>query len=199
MAIVFITGSTRGFGFYMAASFCADGHEVILNGRKDNKSIVDTLPKAKYHRSDVYKVSSYHFSMYEPDIIINNAFDNEEPLRSGFGQIFILDEAIKYFRIKGGGVIININSVAGINPNPKEATYCAAKFALRGYSESIKYELRKEGIRIIDIYPGAINTGMSSEREDHDKLIDPSELARFIAKIYETKSFIVSSININKS
>ena len=187
MAIVFITGSTRGFGSHLATAFSVEKHtKVITNGRYSGDFIKD----AQYiFKSDLEKI--------HPDIIINNAFDDIWCLYSGISQVVFLEQSINYFLDKGG-TIINVNSMAGLNIDVKDPLYSAAKHGLRGYSESVKFDAIKKGIKIIDLYPGAIATGMAEGREDFDKLIDPKELAEFVVTLCGTKSFVVSSIQFNR-
>ena len=56
------------------------------------------------------------------------------------------------------GKLVFINSVAGINPYPYSSAYVASKFGLRGFTSSLREELREYNIKVISIHPGAINT-----------------------------------------
>ena len=56
------------------------------------------------------------------------------------------------------GKIVFINSVAGINPYPFSSAYVASKYGLRGFSASLREELREYKIKVISIHPGAVNT-----------------------------------------
>ena len=193
---VFITGSSKGFGFYMALSFFKKGWEVICNGRRKPTSFFKDMGM-EYHLADAYSISSYHLSLYSPDVIINNAYDFKEPLRSGLGQIYFLMESVKYFETIGKGIIINVNSVAGLIADQNNPEYCSSKWGLRGYSEAIKHGLRMKGINIIDIYPGKMNAGVNEGSTD--KLINAVELADFIVSLCDIKSFVVSTIHFNKT
>jgi NAD(P)-dependent dehydrogenase (short-subunit alcohol dehydrogenase family) len=185
---VLITGSTDGFGLYLSKSFYKK-HIVIDNAR---------LPKDHYGKEflirDADNIILSDLKNYNPDIIINNASDDS------LLQVNFLRRSINYFTTQEKkGIIININSVAGIKPDVIKPTYSASKFALRGYSESVKDECLKQGIRIIDLYIGAIACGRSSNREDFDKLIQPVELANFITLLYNTKSFYVREIHLQRT
>jgi NAD(P)-dependent dehydrogenase (short-subunit alcohol dehydrogenase family) len=76
--------------------------------------------------------------------------------------------------------------------------YAMAKWGLRGYSESVRFSCYQKGINIIDIFPGAINVGMGEHRDDKECLIDAKELAGFIVGLCAPKSFVVSTIHINR-
>jgi len=86
---------------------------------------------------------------------------------------------------KGSGLIININSLAGKNGSDGEAAYCASKHALRGFSSSLQFDATKYGIRIIDVYLGAMQTRMTEKRENHDRLIKPDQASEMIINICE--------------
>jgi NADP-dependent 3-hydroxy acid dehydrogenase YdfG len=68
-------------------------------------------------------------------------------------------------RLAGGGTIVNINSVAGLRANPVSgAAYTAAKFGLRGLTQTINIEESRHGIRACDIFPGEIDTPLIDKR-----------------------------------
>ena len=56
------------------------------------------------------------------------------------------------------GKIVFINSVAGINAYPYSSAYVASKFGLRGFSSSLREELREDNIKVISIHPGSVDT-----------------------------------------
>lgn len=191
---VFITGSTRTFGFELAKAFSAKNYDIVLNGRAKLTFKTDW----EYSLCASQDLSVAEFEKFQPDIIINNAFDKADCLASLGGQANTLEQAIKYFDQYGTGLILNINSSKGIVPDTDFPDYAMAKYGLRGYSESVKFQCYQKGINIIDIYPGAINVGMGGHRPDKDELIDAQELSDFIVTLCETKKFIVSTIHFNR-
>ena len=58
------------------------------------------------------------------------------------------------------GAIVNISSVFGLVGWPNHATYCAAKFAVRGFTEALRHELRGTGVRSVCVHPGGIRTNI---------------------------------------
>ena len=56
------------------------------------------------------------------------------------------------------GRLVFINSVAGINAYPYSSAYVASKFGLRGFTASLREELREHNIKVISVHPGAIDT-----------------------------------------
>ncbi|OBK75003.1 SDR family oxidoreductase [Mycobacterium sp. 1274761.0] len=69
------------------------------------------------------------------------------------------------------GAIVNTSSVFGLAGMPKQSAYCSAKFAVRGFTDSLRQELRGTGVTAISVHPGGINTNIVRNarfREDPD-------------------------------
>jgi NAD(P)-dependent dehydrogenase (short-subunit alcohol dehydrogenase family) len=87
------------------------------------------------------------------------------------------------------GAIVNVSSVFGLIGWPTQSAYCASKFAVRGYTESLRHELRDTGVRAITVHPGGIATRIVANSRFHvDDLgrTDKSELERDFAKVART-------------
>ncbi|MCU1698298.1 MAG: acetoin dehydrogenase [Mycobacterium sp.] len=71
------------------------------------------------------------------------------------------------------GAIVNTSSVFGLVGMPNQSAYCAAKFAVRGFTDALRQELRGTGVRAINVHPGGINTNIVRNarfRKDPDGL-----------------------------
>lgn len=68
------------------------------------------------------------------------------------------------FKTKKSGMIININSLAGKDGSESELAYCASKHALRGFSSSLQFDATRHGIRVLEVYLGAMETSMTKTR-----------------------------------
>jgi short-subunit dehydrogenase len=84
------------------------------------------------------------------------------------------------------GMIVNVGSVAGKRGIKGGSAYCASKFAINGFSESLMEELREFGIRVSCINPGSVHT----EFFDHagmqpKKYMEPADIARLIVSLIE--------------
>ena len=90
------------------------------------------------------------------DISLNEVREQFET--NYFGAIRVMKQVIPTMRRQRSGIIINITSIAGMVGIPGECIYSSSKFALEGLSESISYELRPYGIKVVLIEPGVINT-----------------------------------------
>ena len=78
------------------------------------------------------------------------------------------------------GKIVFINSVAGLNPYPYSSAYVASKYGLRGFSSSLREEIREHNIKVISIYPGAVNTPFWDKMKSDfpkDQMLPSSEVA----------------------
>jgi len=75
-----------------------------------------------------------------------------------FGTIRTIKEVLASMRKQRNGVIVNISSIAGVVGIPAESVYASSKFAVEGLGESLSYELKEFGIKVILIEPGVINT-----------------------------------------
>jgi len=79
-----------------------------------------------------------------------------------------------------GGHIVNVSSTAGIIGLPWHAAYAASKHALVGLSEVLRYDLRKHGIGVSVICPGAVNTGLVRTCEIHAQNKKATEKGRIL-------------------
>ena len=98
---------------------------------------------------------------------------------------FLLSKAaFPYMREAGGGLIVNVSSVAGKKGWANASAYCASKFGLRGLTEALADEGRQLGIRAIVLYPGAMATNWGAfspeerEGEGEPKEAPPSRVLR---------------------
>ena len=190
MKKVFIVGGTSGFGLSLAKQFDIN-HEVTVCGRKKYPIFNGII-------CDMLDVSEELFRNHQPDIIVNNAFDKKNYIKSYEGSLNVLKSAFSYFKSKGYGTIINVNSICGLCPDPKDPDYAAAKYALRGYSDSISAEAFQKNIKIMNLYPRAMATGMNFGRADFNELMDPDEIAELVVAMTKAQSFYISSIQFDR-
>jgi short-subunit dehydrogenase len=91
---------------------------------------------------------------------------------------------------RGEGHIINVSSIFGIIGVPSQGAYCAAKHAVKGFNESLFYELKDTGVQVHSVHPGGVDTGIIKHgihKKSIDGDIDKSELEeRFKANAKST-------------
>ena len=83
-----------------------------------------------------------------------------------------------------GSTIVNILSIAAKTGFPNWSAYCMSKFALEGFSQSVREELRERDIRVMNIYPAATNTDIWNDVEGEwprRKMISAEEIAEAVA------------------
>ena len=109
------------------------------------------------------------------------------------GVIYVSQIALKTMIEQREGTIINIASIAGIKGFPNHSTYCATKYAVRGYSETIRAEVAPLGIRVAIISPGVVKTKLldgtvnnqiktdyENWRDQADAFIDATDIANSV-------------------
>ena len=113
-------------------------------------------------------------------------------------QVKMLQVVFDYFKEQKKGRIININSLAGINPTAGESLYCASKFGLKGFSKSLQLEAIGSGVEITDVYLGGVQTRMTEGRDNYDSLMKADDVARQIIDLVNTKSYYVNELILRK-
>jgi NAD(P)-dependent dehydrogenase (short-subunit alcohol dehydrogenase family) len=76
---------------------------------------------------------------------------------------------------QGSGAIVNTSSVFGLAGAPHHSAYCASKFAVRGFTESLRHELEGTGVRAVTVHPGGVKTNIARSGRLHT---DPRGLGR---------------------
>jgi NAD(P)-dependent dehydrogenase (short-subunit alcohol dehydrogenase family) len=183
-----MVGGTSGFGLVFARVL-APHYAVTITGRR-----VVAEPAMRSVVLDSAKLDVGWLRAHDPDIVINNGYDKKDHLASFNNSLVVVRESLKFLKEKGGGIIVNVNSIAGLHPDTKDPDYAASKHGLKGYVDSISHDAYLSNINIINLYPRAVSTGMSAGREDFSRLIDPQALAEFCLLLLSTRSFYVSSI-----
>jgi NAD(P)-dependent dehydrogenase (short-subunit alcohol dehydrogenase family) len=89
---------------------------------------------------------------------------------------FLLSKAVfPHMREAGGGIIVNISSVAGKKGWANASAYCASKFGLTGFTQALADEGKEHGIRAIVLYPGAMATNWGAFSPEERQESEPNE------------------------
>jgi NAD(P)-dependent dehydrogenase (short-subunit alcohol dehydrogenase family) len=100
------------------------------------------------------------------------------------GVFYCCHAALPHLRTRGGGWIVNISSLAGTNPFPAGAAYCASKAGLNAFSESLMQEVRHDGIRVAYVMPGSVNTAFSGQQTGgQDWKLAPEDVAEVVTDL----------------
>ncbi len=105
-----------------------------------------------------------------------------------------------------GGVIINLVSMYGYWPSPNVIGYLTSKFALFGFSEALREDLRPHNINVVTLCPGMINTGIVQNMRVCDQSGQEPEIRTTLQRIYSRRNYspkrvaraLVRAINGNK-
>jgi len=191
--VILITGITSGFGRAMAQKLSADGYKVYGTYRKDSALI----PGVTYLKADVRDEESLKNAVCAVmesegriDTLISNAgmgiggpleFTSIEDARQQMevnfmGMVRLLNQVVPIMRNQRHGHIICISSIGGLMGLPYQGMYSASKFAIEGYCQALRLELRRFDIHVTVINPGDFSTGFTSQRY---KVINPDAIAAY--------------------
>jgi NAD(P)-dependent dehydrogenase (short-subunit alcohol dehydrogenase family) len=205
-----ITGATSGIGWETAKAFAGAGARVVVAGRRQERldELVDEIAgrggEALAVRTDVSDEDQVNALVERAgerfgsvDTLVNNAgvaitatFEEQsiEDFRrlmdvNFWGAVYGCRAVIPVMRRQqGGGVIINVSSILGRRGIPFQTAYCASKFALRGFSESLRVELMASGIEVSTIFPGAVESEIWDSAANQTGLEMPSFIPKFPAR-----------------
>jgi NAD(P)-dependent dehydrogenase (short-subunit alcohol dehydrogenase family) len=210
--VALVTGGTRGIGEAIARRLYADGLRVFFSGRSE-ASVADAharfakdgLPlrgfAADARREDDQKrlVESVAREGGRLDVLVNNAgighfapvdqMDAErfrEVIETNlFGPFYAVRHAAPLMKKGGGGFIVNIASLAGVNAFAGGSAYNASKFGLLGFSEAAMLDLRHDGVRMATVLPGSVATewAHSHGNQDASWMLRPEDVAEAVADL----------------
>ncbi len=226
-----VTGGTKGIGRGIAEALIREGVSVCISARHqiELSEAVDELNQFSTGRAvgfvcDVrdyrqVKVLIAHTvkELGGLDILINNAGigifrttveeTSPEDFRAVletnvFGVFYCCREAIPEMKRRGGGYIINISSLAGVNAHPRMAAYNASKFGLNGFSEALMQEVRHDNIKVSYVMPGSVNTEFGGDSPSAEKSwqLQPDDIARVVLDLlHHDDRSLVSRVEIRPS
>jgi NAD(P)-dependent dehydrogenase (short-subunit alcohol dehydrogenase family) len=236
--VILITGISSGFGKQTAQLLAKQGHSVYGTVRTECETA--DINVLKMDLTDFESIKRAVKTVIERegriDVLINNAgMHTGGPIEttlpeniklqmdtSFMGMVYLTREVLPAMRDQGGGIIINVSSIGGLMGIPFQGFYSASKFAIEGFSEALRMEVRKFNVKVVVINPGDFHTGNSANRRkflaptgtedpyqnqfqrtlsvienDEEYGWDPVILARKLVKIVESKNpghrYIVAS------
>jgi len=227
--VVLITGISSGIGEATARMLAQ--RDFIIFGTARNPSGVEAIPGVEVLPLDVRSNESVNTCVDTMlkiagrlDVLVNNAgymlggvieevtveeakaqFDT-----NFFGVVRMVKRALPIMRTQGSGQIINVSSGLGLLPLPFVGFYAASKFALEGYTEALRHEVKPFGIRVSLVEPGFIKTQLYNNKQfagnqindynpwrqhasdavkkHREKSLKPTRVAESILRIIENKS-----------
>ncbi len=197
--VVLITGSASGFGRTLAYEFAQKGASLILSdvNEKDGQAITDEINasggKATFTKCDVSStehvkqmVEAGVAAFGKLDICINNAGIAGNALRTkthdfeedawdkimdvnGKGVWLCMKYELPHLLANGGGVVVNVASVAGLLGVPGNVAYAASKHAVIGITKTAAIEYASKNIRVNAVCPAFTDTAMVQNSIMQDK------------------------------
>jgi 3-oxoacyl-[acyl-carrier protein] reductase len=186
--VCLITGGTRGIGYAVAEALLRSGDQVAITGTtsegvvKAEHALSALSPHVVGVVCNVRDASAAELAVKTViarfggiDVLVNCAGvgvgapvaelphdEWDRIIGTNLTGVFnCCKAAIPHLQTRGGGWIVNVSSLASINPFPGGAAYCASKAGLNAFSDALMQELRYDNIRVTSILPGSVATGFS--------------------------------------
>jgi len=215
--VVAITGGGTGIGAGIAKGLAEAGCKVTVGGRRiaPLQTLSDQVKSEhaiRAHAIDVAETESVKTffadireNVGEVDILVNSAGINiqkrtmaemspedwERVLSiNASGAYRCMYEVLPSMRQRKDGLVVNVSSVAGKRAiTLGGVVYCASKFAMTALGTAVSNEIREEGVRITNVYPGEVNTPILDNRptpvsqEHKDAILQPEDIASVVVTI----------------
>ena len=193
--VCLVTGASRGIGRRLALDLAREGAIVALVARPSPKlgealaEVRSASERSIAIECDVSDgaavekmVARAHSTFGRIDVLVNCAAiepistvadsaveDIERTIRTNFlGMVYCVKAVLPILRKQQSGCIVNLSSTAGRFPLPRGAAYAASKAAISAFSESLSYEVKKDRIQVLVVYPGFVpETDMAQEHMRH--------------------------------
>ncbi len=208
--VAVVTGAGRGIGRAIAEALAREGMRLVLNSLTPARleealaAVRARGAEAEGRAGDVGEeavarglVETAVARFGGLDVVVNNAgvgpkgplermdpADFDRVFRTNVrGPFLLMRAAIPELRRRGGGTLVSLASLAGVNPVPERAAYAATKWALIGLSRSVLQEVRRDGIRVLILEPGSTLTefGHNPAKLEHaEKLVRPEDVASIL-------------------
>jgi uncharacterized protein len=229
--VCIISGGSSGLGFSISSKLLEAGMNIIILGRDADKlskaadklravmgnnsvtPVVCNIGSEKDIRMLGDLIRSQNMTV---DYLFNNAgtgcFARAESSDSGMidrvfeanlkGMILLTSEILRITPENEELTIVNIMSTSALYGRVSESVYCAAKWGARGYTESLRLELKGTKRNIIAVYPGGMKTDfwkVPGQNRDISEYMEPDEVAeKIVSSVMVSEKMIVTDITISR-
>jgi NAD(P)-dependent dehydrogenase (short-subunit alcohol dehydrogenase family) len=186
-SVAIVTGASRGIGRATSLALGGEGARVVLAARTGGllEELADRIrgsggeaiavPTDVSENAEVEHLLDRTLERWgPPDILVASAGvylrrpivelapeDLERSLSVNFyGAVRPILASLPHMLVRGRGHILLLNSIDGLKAIPPDAPYATAKFALAGFTEILRQELRGSGVDVTSIFPGRVDTAM---------------------------------------
>lgn len=181
--VILVTGASSGIGLACATALQANGHTVYGSARNTDrlkavsfKPITLDVTDDASAKAAIDKIIKAEGRL---DVLVNNAGNGI----TGPGYAMPVESAKKQFEVnffglvrmcsavlpgmieRKQGLVVNMSSLAGLFGLPYQSMYSASKYAVEGYSQSLRMELRNTGIKVVVLNPGDFKTEFTQNRD----------------------------------
>jgi len=200
--IIVITGASSGIGWATAEAFSQEGAKLILCGRRkeklellasklNSKTLILTFD-VRDRKAVFEALENLPEDWKNIDVLINNAGNAHglDPVQTANledwdamidgnvkGLMYVTKALLPQMIESKKGHIINLGSIAGKEVYPNGSVYCSSKFAVDAFTQGLRIDLNKDGIKVGAIHPGLVQTEFSEIRFKGDQ--------KRAAKVYE--------------
>lgn len=202
--VAIVTGASKGIGKAIANCLAQEGVHLALIARNEKELNATafaceqygvTAKVYPYDLADIEGISGLVEKMKKDfrhfDILVNDAgkYEEADPFTSdlsewdktldiNFRSVYHLTtEIIRSFQDRETAVV-NISSISGLTITEGGEIYNSSKAALKSYGGCLFESIREKGTKVVNIYPGYVNTHMTAEDKlDHKKMIQPNDIA----------------------
>ncbi len=223
---ILISGASKGLGKALAEELAAASYNLILVARskpllKDLKERLESTYQVEVEVISADLTDKTSFKLIEtafkeigyPDVIINNLgvyLEDEitelkeetinQQLALNFKSAVRMSQLVEdHYKQKGAGLILNINSIMGLEAKKRAVSYSISKHALKAWSDNLREAYRNDGVKVCSIYPGAIDTTSWDGLEvDRSKMIQKEDIAKLVLSVLTlSPSTLVEEIRLS--
>lgn len=181
--VILVTGASSGIGRAVATALQANGHTVYGSSRDAARLQSVSFKPIQLDVTDDDSVKTAVDKIIKAegkiDVLVNNAgngitgpayampveYAKKQFEVNFFGVLRVSSAVIPHMIAAKKGLVINVSSLAGLFGLPYQGLYSASKYAIEGYSQSMRMELRSTGVKVVVINPGDFKTEFTGNRE----------------------------------
>lgn len=215
--VVWITGASSGIGEALAYAFAKQKSRLVLSARRadelervkegcglpEGHVLLLPLDVSEHHKAEeAHRKVVEHFG--QVDILINNAgLSHWSKIRdlslevikkimdvNFLGGVALTKAVLPHMLERKQGRVVVISSILGKIVTPKQAAYNASKHAIQGFYDTLRAEVRPEGLKVLVVNPGFVNTNVAKNSLDKEgkpinrsnKMIEKGLSPHFVAE-----------------